>query len=400
MRLLIIILLLISFNANAATKYWVGGGTTANWNASPITNWAATDGGTIRVAAPTTSDSVYFTGTGVTANSNSTISATTAFLSYFFVGSGYSATLTFNANLQVAGGIVFGANMTIGGLGYIVLSGTSSITSNGKTFTGGLDGAGTCTLNDNLTINLNLLANITLNGNNIYVKGSFQPGSTGIGTTVVNMIGTGTISTTNVNNSIQNSIVINTSGTITIGTMGYANGTFTYTAGTVNVASAATLAIGANTIFNTNGINWGTVTTNTNTTIRLNSLFTSTRQMTLTGNITFTGIGGFSVDTLNMNNTTATTTTTLDSSATYTVNKAFNSYTSYRAVAPLFTSSGSVNRASFNLAKGCKQNVLANFTRINANGGRTIWDFNGTITDCLNIRNFTYPNTIGSGYAY
>lgn len=49
------------------TKYWVGGGSSTNWNATANTNWALTSGGANNAAVPTTGDAVIFdanSGTG------------------------------------------------------------------------------------------------------------------------------------------------------------------------------------------------------------------------------------------------------------------------------------------------------------------------------------------------
>ncbi|WP_409188444.1 hypothetical protein [Bradyrhizobium sp. RDM4] len=51
-----------------ASKFWVGGGTNASWNSSPVTNWANSSGGAGNQTAPVAGDSVFFdgnSGTGV-----------------------------------------------------------------------------------------------------------------------------------------------------------------------------------------------------------------------------------------------------------------------------------------------------------------------------------------------
>jgi hypothetical protein len=410
MRYLLILLLFVSFNANATRRYWIGGGTNANWSASPTTNWAATDGGTTRVAAPISTDSVYFTGTGVTANSNSSI-ANTQIVAFLFIGSGYSSQLNFATGLTVNGDITFGANMTFGsGTSSLSIAAAATMTSNGKTFPNTLSlSTGTKTLVDNWTANSLTFTTVAINGNTLSTLTNLVTTNTTTisGTTVLQMIGTGTLHNSGNVFSIQTSLTFNTSGTITLGSssgalnLGDATGattpTITYTSGTI-VGGSNPITFNSG-IYNTNGMSWGNLVTFAATsTIRLNSLLTCTRQATLaSGNLTFTGTGGFNIDTLNLNHTTATGTITLDSAATYTVNKQFNCYTSRIGVAPLITSSGSANRTKLNLTQGCVPNILANFTRVNASKN-TIWTFNGTITDCLNVKSFNDQNTIGNTF--
>ncbi|MCE9585500.1 hypothetical protein K8Q94_02675 [Candidatus Nomurabacteria bacterium] len=83
--------------AAACTKYWIGGGTTTSWTASPTTNWAATSGGTIRVAAPGSTDDVCFDGVGTTANADSVVSSGITIQSLTF--SGYTGSFSSSTNL-------------------------------------------------------------------------------------------------------------------------------------------------------------------------------------------------------------------------------------------------------------------------------------------------------------
>lgn len=153
-----------------AARFWIGGGTNTNWNASPTTNWAATSGGTTRVAAPGATDDVTFDGVGVNANTVSIISAGTTVLSFSVTG-GYTSTMTFTGSLTVAGTITLGANMTIAGAGTLTSSAAGTLTSTGKTwpnaFTVSTAGA-TRTFADAWTIGgtltFSITATITLSG--------------------------------------------------------------------------------------------------------------------------------------------------------------------------------------------------------------------------------------------
>ncbi len=104
--------------------------------------------------------------------------------------------------------------------------------------------------------------------------------------------------------------------------------------------------------------------------------------------VTFAGTGGFTVGTFTCSHTT-TTSLTFNDAATFTITTAFNAFTSRTGAILTFTSDDATNRVPFILNQGATCNVLANFTRINASGGRTIRSFNGVITDCLNVVSFS-----------
>src|SRR3990167_5450854 len=95
--ILLFALLVIGFSykhvVSAASRYWVGGGASSNWNATGNTNWSATSGGANNASVPTASDDVFFdsnSGTG-----NSVISASHSIKSLDCTG--YAGTLTHNA---------------------------------------------------------------------------------------------------------------------------------------------------------------------------------------------------------------------------------------------------------------------------------------------------------------
>jgi hypothetical protein len=133
-----------------ASRFWVGGGSSSNWNATGNTNWSSTSGGSNNASVPTSADDVTFNGNG---NSNSTISAATTILSYT-VTSGYTRTSTHNADLTVAGNVTLNTNYTIAGAGHMTISNTCTFNSNGKTWPNNLyfSTNTTTTLSSNLTI--------------------------------------------------------------------------------------------------------------------------------------------------------------------------------------------------------------------------------------------------------
>jgi hypothetical protein len=101
---------------------------------------------------------------------------------------------------------------------------------------------------------------------------------------------------------------------------------------------------------------------------------------------TFLGTAGFTVGTLS-NSSGGAQTYTFTVGNTYTINNALNILNTSSTT--IVTSSHAVNRATLILTNGATCTVRGNFTRINATGGRTINTWNGTVTDCLNVRNFT-----------
>jgi cytoskeletal protein CcmA (bactofilin family) len=136
-----------------ATRYWVGGGSSANWNATGNTNWGTASGVQDNASVPTSADDVIFDGAGANGNDNSTISATITILS-LDIQTGYTGTMTHNAVLTIAGNWTYTGNYTIAGASGITISAASTITSNGVTWTNALtfSGANTKTLVGNLSV--------------------------------------------------------------------------------------------------------------------------------------------------------------------------------------------------------------------------------------------------------
>jgi hypothetical protein len=216
--------------------------------------------------APSSTDTIDFTATSgqLTINTNFTIAGIDF--------TNYVNTLTMNATLTVNGNTTFVAAMTISGTSKLIIGATSTITTNGKTFPNSVDfnmsaGSQTVTIADNWTItgSVSFFTNIaTFNGNKISVGGSLTNNTNG-GTTLFELIGTGTWTSS----GFKNSLTINTSGTITIsGFVAFNTGTLTYTAGTV-VTTGSTLTIAASTTLNTSGIIWNNINFTANSTITL-----------------------------------------------------------------------------------------------------------------------------------
>lgn len=120
--LFLLAFLLIASPAYAANKYWVGGGSSANWNATGNTNWSDTDGGPNNATIPTTGDDVFFK-----SSANCTVNVDTSTPSGYlgsFNMTGYSGTLTGTTFLIRIGGVT-------GQTKAVVLGGTVSFTTGG-----------------------------------------------------------------------------------------------------------------------------------------------------------------------------------------------------------------------------------------------------------------------------
>jgi len=500
-----------------AARFWVGGGSSANWNATAPTNWAASSGGAGNQSVPTSADDVTFDGNG---NSNSTISATITVLS-LTITSGYTATMTHNALLTIAGNWNFSGTYTIAGTSAITISAASTITagqtwtnnltfanSNTKTLATNLTVGGTFTSSGTTVVNKTSSETLTINGlsaigtlsgtaliiitggtwsgnqavssektlnGNVTLSGSIQSGgvinySSGTitvtgstmnfanGSTVncngmsfnnvalgnnatitltSNLLINGSITgagTNSINNTSGETVTINggittlttfntgtkiilTGGTwlstsasaiirndldiqgnVTIGlNIYYGVGTLKYISGTVDTTTNnSTLNITANCTIDTDGISWNNVLFPTGT-FTINSNLTVNNNLTLSANVSiiFTGTHGFTVYNL-INNSIQVATITLQNLVTYTITNSFSCFSSRVGSIILFTSNHASNRANLVMVNPSTCNVLANFTRIDASGGRTINTFNGTITNCVNVRAFNDLATVGT----
>ena len=373
-----------------ASRYWQKQNASFNWNATGPTNWGSASGVSDGASVPTSIDDVFFDGVGANGNINSTISATITVLSYT-VTSGYTATMTFNALLTIAGNINIGANCTLAGTSGILSTATCTITSNGKVW--------------NVLFNMSNAVTRTLVGN-FTITGSFghNNGSTATfnkttteelilsnffqTTAVLTMLGTATIRITGGVINITNGTLGGTTildGNIVF-TVSNVNNSLTYQSG--NITGARFLKINGAVTLNTNGMSFITVDVGSSP-VTLNSTLTVTGTMSLTFVTTFSGTSGFIVGTLSRVLTSGgSPVLTLQNSVTYIINNSFitrNPGSSNNTI----TSNDATLSANLILANGATCNVRGNFTRINATGGRTINTWDSTVTNCLNVRNFT-----------
>ena len=267
----------------------------------------------VELAVPTSSDDVVCTAL----SGNLTVNVSSVAKSIDFTN--YVNTLTMSNTLKVSGNVTLVAAMTITGTANLIIAETATLTSNGKTFSGGIEinVFKTLTLSDNWTITGSLVIGSIgcfINGNNLYINNSIIMALNGAiqGTTTLHLVGTGSLTTTPTA-EIRNNLTINTAGTITFsastlryGGDGGGTGVFTYTAGTV-VTTGHTLLLSTSCTLNTNGITWN----NINVGAGYDQTYTLTSNVTLTGLFNKTGnsllifngssinIGGSFVSTVN-----------------------------------------------------------------------------------------------------
>lgn len=248
-----------------ASRYWVGGGASANWNATANTNWGSASGLQDNSSVPASTDDVTFDGAGTAGNTSSTISAAITIL-LLNITSGYTATMTHNAALTVAGNVTLGANYTIAGTTALTVSAASTITSNGKTWINDLifDGANTKTLVGNLSVTGKLFVQPSsatvinrTTTETLSISGGANFASYVSGTATLVYKG-GTFTGTSYN-TLSNSVTFD--GNITIGNLyGFGGGTLKYLSGTVTFVSG--IYFNNNITVDTVGMSWGGVFSN------------------------------------------------------------------------------------------------------------------------------------------
>lgn len=129
-----------------ATKYWVGGGSSTNWNATSSTNWANSSGGAGNQTAPGTGDVAVFDGASGTGNSvlNTAFTIQGLECDGSTAGTGtYGGTITHNASttLTINTGAANSFRLTAG-MTYTPVSTSSLVTFTHTTGTASLKSAG------------------------------------------------------------------------------------------------------------------------------------------------------------------------------------------------------------------------------------------------------------------
>lgn len=283
-----------------ATRYWVGGGSSANWNATANTNWGSASGGANNASVPTSADDVIFDGAGTNGNTNSIISATITILS-LDIQTGYTAIMTHNAILTIAGNFTFTGNYARAGSSGVTISATSTIVSNGVTWNLPLnfDNIITVTLNGNLTVSglvtITLRPTFTRTASEDFIfEGGLTCTANQFTSGNVKFIWkSGTFEVGGIFNSIRNNTDID--GNITIRNLMIFNScNLTYISGNVNTINSQ-LNFSGGTI-NTFGINWWNVNLLGSTTLSsnliVNNVFGASGTTNRTTNETITAFNG------------------------------------------------------------------------------------------------------------
>ena len=159
------------------TYYWVGGGSSTNWNATANTNWSLASGGSNNAAVPSTGDTAIFdgnSGSGTVALNVAVSLVSLDFLGFagtFSHSAAITATITASASAAVALRFSTGMTYTPAALTSIILF-NNTTTSNTVNFTSGNQrlaaltcnntAGGTTQQQDSLSINAVLNSTFTL----------------------------------------------------------------------------------------------------------------------------------------------------------------------------------------------------------------------------------------------
>lgn len=374
-----------------ASRYWVGGGSSANWNATGPTNWSATSGGSNNASVPGSTDDAIFDGAGASGNTNSTISASISLLSLTYT-SGYTSNVTLNGVVTIVTGGSFTDNSahTYSGASAMTFVGTITITQGGRSFPNGWNfstTSGVKTFVGNAVIGGTLTSNVGGNTFNATTSETFSVA----GISAVSSYNAGTLKfiltggTWSSSQSIKNDLDL--AGNVTIsGTVSFDSKTMTYVSGTITTTSSTLQLTAGSTTLNCSGMSFNNITITNGGTYTFSSTCRVTGTFSISSGLspTLAGSGGLDVNTFSTAHTGAGT-VTLTNGVTYRVRTALTCNTSRIGAILAFTSDHGTNTATLTLDKGATCNVLANFTRIDASGGRTIRTFNGTVTSCSNI---------------
>jgi len=268
------------------------GATNSNWGLT--TNWS-------QATIPTASDGHITKFTA--ASPNCTVNASNRVCNALDF-TGYTNTITFSTlNITVSGAVTLSSGMTQTGTGSLIMNTTANLTFGGYTYPGTLQLTGTSrtyTLQDSGGVGNLILSGttaLTLNNNGtaktIVTSGDLTTSSAGVtGTAQITMIGTGLLSTSG---AIRNNFDINTAGTITLGSsLRYSTGTFTIVAiGTLDTTTNSnTFTIGlasATTTLNTSLVTWNNLASGGSGTFTLTSNLEFAGTYTNTGTVSMNG---------------------------------------------------------------------------------------------------------------
>lgn len=394
-----------------AQRFWVTGGT---GNTNSTTNWSTTSGGASGASVPGTTDDAIWdvnSGTGTV-----TVNATLSVLSADFTN--FGGTLAGAQSIQLNGGnITYGTGMTITNSGNLIFAGSGTINSNGKEISGavtivvGFPSGGTITLNGDFKcgalLHNNMSGIVNLDGSDLYLKGgptSFTTtsGRTLQGTSTIRLVATSASLTISITGTIKNNIVINATNAINqTSNVTISGGTWTYTAGTWNTGGNG-FAISGNCTLNLAGMPIARLLTNAAAICTLTSLLTITQdvQYSLASGFVFAGTHGFTCATLTDNSTSTARAITLAAGIEYFVTSSLYLQSGWTGSRASIVSGTPGTKAKLTLSQGASIFLPnCNFTDINASLGKTIWLYNGTISNCDNVRQLSSsPATIASTF--
>jgi hypothetical protein len=263
----------------------------------------------------------------------------------------------------------------------VTLAGTSQT----YTLTSDLNASGTTTLGGTTSL--------TLNGFNLNTASLSATGPAS-GTTDIFITRTGTLQSSGA--GLRNNLTINSTGTVTLGTLIYNTGTLTYSAGTI-VPSTSTLTCTRGTTFQTSGMSWNNVTFSTNASnMTLNQPLNIGRLLQISVATTFDGNSGWNAAAFLCN--TAGTNIGLKTGNTYNITSAMT--ISCTAASHITFSSSTLNsKAILTLYPGATQDVgFCNATDIDSSLGQTIKSRKGTLTRATNWSLLTAPTMVSTSF--
>ena len=373
-----------------ASKYFMAGGVDSNWSTDG--NWSTTaSSGPANTTKAVNGDAAILDA-GSPACVIDTASACTSINC-----TGYTGTLTFNATLTAAGTVTFAAGMTIAGTADLICTTTATLTSGGKTLTGGLQCLGTSqtfTLSGALVVNglLTLGSGATLSGSAISVGGGLTIAAfSGPGTSVITLTG-GTWSGAF---RFRNSLTF--AGNVTVSGIVYIeSATLTYTSGTITTTGSRLVLGNNNATFNTGGMTWNVIdASGVSRTYTLTSLLSANEIWLGAAGCTFAGTGGFTTGVLAAY-VTGTANWTLVANVTYTVTEAIVLLAAGDVVATMKSGTPST-KAILTVQAGALQRVEnVNVTDIDSSGGQAMYTL-GTVTTSTNWTTGTAPPPAATG---
>ncbi|HXU28671.1 MAG TPA: hypothetical protein VN698_15690, partial [Bacteroidia bacterium] len=299
-------------------------------------------------------------------------------------------TFAYTSGTVVTSALSFGCATTGGGCTLNLGSAVKfpSLGLNGSiTLTNDLWTTGNCTFGSSANCTFSGVYTIYVGGN-VTDAGNSIVGPSGQASIIMN--GTGTLSCSGVatTSNINSNIIINTTGTVTIGNLNRSTGTFQYIAGTVTVTPGTAFTINnTGTVLDVSAITFNNININNAPVITLNSALNATGTMSYSSNnLTFAGSFGWTVGSFVMT-TLAGAQMVLQAGNTYVVNNNINVTGTSASHNKIISSSGSV-RAILTINRSASQTIkYCDGTWIDSSGGRQVRTYKGTISNTINWTN-------------